>query len=167
MSEPRVFEVSATGYKLHLCSTEEQVGLVIKDIGDRKPDAKCSSKVFDLPYLCYDDEKPLVVEADYELIDLNGIQMKFCVPDLMSIIHALNNSIKYAQGDLVFLTSTLYCSVLSVQQATQFKQYLLSNYERLKKIEDQYFELNDAALKKLDAMKDTLAGSKKTKQVVN
>lgn len=169
MNESRIFEVKATGYKPHLCSTEQQVELVIKDIKVRKPQSECSSKVYELPYLCYDDEKPLVTESDYLLIDLATAKIKICVADFMSLLHSLQTAIEHPQDGLVYLTSTLYCSVLTEEQAQTLRTYLKDNYKSLKAQEDKFFETNDENLKKLELMSDAITGKskKKTAAVVN
>lgn len=167
MSEIRVFEVSAIGYKPHLCSTEQQVELVIRDIKIRKPQSECSSRVWELPYLCYDDEKPLVKEEDYLLVQLGEASLKFCVADFMSLVHSLNGALLYPQDGLVYLTSVLYCSVLTVDQAQELKKYLLSNYDDLKAREDKFFENNNDSLKKLELMTDALKGKKKRVELPN
>lgn len=169
MNESRIFAVKATGYKPHLCSTEQQVELVIKDIKDRKPQSECSSKVWELPYLCYDDEKPLVTEKEYYLIDLGTAQIKICVADFMSLLHSLHSAMEYPQDGLVYLTSALYCSVLTEEQAKTLSAYLKNNYQSLKSQEDKFFEINDESLKKLELMTEALAGKskKKTNAILN
>jgi hypothetical protein len=169
MNESRIFEVKATGYKPHLCSTEQQVEMVIRDIKIRRPQSECSYKVWELPYLYYDDEKPLVTENDYLLIDLRTAKIKVCIADFMSLFHNLNAAMEHPQDGLVYLTSTLYCSVLTEEQAQVLHMYLKDNYQSLKAKEDMFFETNNESLKKLDLMTEAFSGNgkKKTATVIN
>lgn len=167
MDETQIFEVSAHGYKPHLCSTEQQVELVIKDIKAKQPESECSTKIFDLPYFCFDDARPLVADTDFVVIDLEEIKLKICVPDFMSLIHNLNTAITYEQDGVVYLSSSICCSVLTLNQAQALKKYLYDNYAALKEKEDAYFIKNDVALKSMQTLTKTLSGSSKKPSLAN
>lgn len=161
MSTEQIYEVHASGYKPHLCSTEKQAELVVQDIKMRKPQSECNTRLWDLPYLCYDDAHPLVIEEDFILVDLPGARLKFCIADFQAMMSALNASMEFADDGLVYLTSAMYCSVLTIEQATNLRKYLHDNYEMIKQREDVYFFKNEEAIKTMASLTTALHGKKK------
>lgn len=163
----QLIEVHVEGYKPHLCSTEQQVEAVIRDIKTRKPTVECTTKVWEQPFLCYDDARPLAQEEDFTIVDAGDVQLKFCVADFMSLMWNLRHGIEYAEEDLVFLPSGLYCAVLSVSQAKALQEYVSANYNSLKLQEDEYFSKYEKELKQVDSVFSTIAGNKNKKSVIH
>lgn len=150
MNNNQVIVVQASGYKTHLCSNEEQVQSIIRDIKTRKPDSECNTRIWEMPYLYFDNGKPFVKDHDFIIVDLPQVSLKFCMTDFTAMSCSINYGRCYPVENLVLLTSSLYCSVLTPEQAQVLSQYAKDHFDELKSREDAYYRKYADKLKELE-----------------
>lgn len=166
--ETVMYLVSASGYKNHLCTSEEQASIVVDDIRMRKPEANCKITVSDTKMLRYNDNvSQLVLSQTYQIINLESIDFGFIIADFMALVQALNFSIINQIDGLVYLSSTKYVSVLKLEQAEELAYFLYDNYDDFKLKENRFFELNAEAFDEINSENNIVSDGKKIAFSIN
>ena len=163
MVENKFIEVHAKGYKVHLCSSEQQADQVILDIESKNPKIQCLKSEWASRHLFFDNMNPIVLEEDFYNVDLGDVILRFAMPDFTSLVWALRHAEATRQDDLVFLSCKACCSVLTPDQAEALDVFIKDNYEKFKSIEDKFYTEHEKAILATNSLEEALAGKKKNK----